>query len=58
LVADLLRRKCGNRYLAWAFMVAGHFAIRILPAAKRFYERRRRQRHALLVLLLNRGAPG
>ena len=41
-------RKCGNRYLAWAFMEAAHFAIRNLPAAKRFYERKRRQRHALL----------
>jgi transposase len=43
-------RKCGNRYLAWAFMEAAHFAIRILPAAKRFYERKRRQRHALIAV--------
>jgi len=43
-------RKCGNRYLAWAFMEAAHFAIRNLPAAKRFYERKRRQRHALLAV--------
>jgi transposase len=31
-------------------MEAAHFAIRILPAAKRFYERKRRQRHALLAV--------
>jgi transposase len=43
-------RKCGNRYLAWAFMEAAHFAIRVLPAAKRFYERKRRQRHAMLAV--------
>ena len=43
-------RKCGNRYLAWAFMEAAHFAIRVLPAAKRFYERKRRQRHPLLAV--------
>ena len=43
-------RKCGNRYLAWAFMEAAHFAIRNLPAAKRFYERKRRQRHAMLAV--------
>jgi transposase len=43
-------RKCGNRYLAWAFMEAAHFAIRILPVARRFYERKRRQRHALLAV--------
>jgi len=43
-------RKCGNRYLAWAFMEAAHFAIRVLPAAKRFYERKRRQRHALIAV--------
>jgi len=43
-------RKNGNSYLAWAFMEAAHFAIRNLPAAKRFYERKRRQRNALLAV--------
>jgi transposase len=32
--------KCGNRYLAWAWMEAANFAIRSYPAAKRFYERK------------------
>jgi len=43
-------RKCGNRYLAWAFIEAAYFATRNLPAAKRFYERKRRQRHAMLAM--------
>lgn len=41
-------RKNGNPYLAWAFMEAAQFALRYLPAAKRFYERKRRQRHMVL----------
>lgn len=40
-------RKNGNPYLAWAFMEAAHFAIRSMPAARRFYERKKRQRHQL-----------
>ena len=36
-------RKNGNPYLAWAFMEAAQFALRYLPEAKRFYERKRRQ---------------
>ena len=43
-------RRNGNPYLAWAFMEAAHFAIRNLPAAQRFYERKRRQRNALLAV--------
>ena len=30
--------KCGNRYLAWAWVEAANFAIRAYPAARRFYE--------------------
>lgn len=33
--------KSGNRYLAWAFVEAAHFACRYCPQAKRFYERKR-----------------
>jgi len=43
-------RKNGNPYLAWAFMEAAHFAIRSLPAAKRFYDRKVRQRHQLIAV--------
>jgi len=43
-------RKNGNPYLAWAFMEAAHFALRSLPAAKRFYDRKVRQRHKLIAI--------
>jgi transposase len=43
-------RKNGNPYLAWAFMEAAHFAIRSLPAAQRFYDRKVRQRHKLVAV--------
>ena len=37
--------KNGNHYLAWAFVEAAHFALRNCPPAKRFYERKKRQRN-------------
>lgn len=33
-------RKCGNKYLAWAFVEAAHFAVRYNPRIKGFYERK------------------
>ncbi|HEY6879333.1 MAG TPA: IS110 family transposase [Polyangiales bacterium] len=33
-------RKSGNKYLAWAFVEAAHFAVRYSPRIKRFYERK------------------
>jgi transposase len=32
--------KCGNRYLAWAFVEAANFAIRYDAAVKRYYQRK------------------
>jgi transposase len=32
--------KCGNPYLAWAFVEAANFAIRYSPRVKRFFERK------------------
>jgi transposase len=32
--------KNGNKYLAWAFIEAAHFALRFCPQAKRFYQRK------------------
>ena len=32
--------KNGNKYLAWAFIEAAHFARRYCPQAKRFFERK------------------
>lgn len=40
--------KNGNQYLAWAFVEAAHFALRYCPQAKRFYERKKEQRNAIV----------
>ena len=32
--------KNGNKYLAWAFVEAAHFAVRYNPCIKRFYQRK------------------
>jgi len=36
-------RKCGNRYLAWAFVEAAHFACRHDERCRRFYDRKKQQ---------------
>src|ERR1700674_781398 len=36
--------KNGNQYLAWAFVEAARYSLRNCPQAKRFYERKKRQR--------------
>lgn len=36
-------RKCGNRYLGWAFMEATNYAVRFDPLIRRRYERKRAQ---------------
>ena len=36
-------RKCGNRYLAWAFVEAAHFACRHDARCRRFYERKKQK---------------
>ncbi len=40
--------KNGNRYLAWAFMEAAHYAAIWDPQIKRYYERRKASRHVLV----------
>ena len=32
--------KCGNKYLAWAFIEAAHFAVRFDPKIKRWYQKK------------------
>lgn len=45
--------KCGNRYLAWAFVEAANFAARFYPAAHRFLERKKaKSNHTLAVKAL------
>lgn len=43
-------RKCGNKYLSWAFAEAAHFAVRYEPQAKRFYERKRAKTNGIIAI--------
>ena len=40
--------KCGNRYLAWAFVEAANFAQRYDAQAQRFYQRKKAQRNLMV----------
>ncbi|MDP2828593.1 MAG: IS110 family transposase [Sulfuricellaceae bacterium] len=42
--------KNGNRYLAWAYVEAANFAIRYCEAAKRFYQRKKAKRNAVIAI--------
>jgi len=41
-------KKNGNKYLAWAFMEAAHYAAIWNPEIKRFYQKRKAKRHILV----------
>ena len=41
-------RKNGNRYLAWAFIEAAHFAIRYAPQVKVYYQRKSARSHMMV----------
>jgi transposase len=43
-------KKNGNPYLSWAFHEAAHFAVRYMPQAKRYYERKSRQRNRIVAI--------
>ena len=42
--------KNGNRYLAWAYVETANFAIRYCAAAKRFYQRKKAKRNAVVAI--------
>ncbi len=42
--------KNGNRYLAWAYVEAANFAIRYCDAAKKFYQRKKAKRNAVVAI--------
>jgi transposase len=42
--------RCGNRYLAWAFAEAAHFAVRYDPQIKRWYQRKEASRGRVVAL--------
>lgn len=41
-------RKNGNKYLAWAYVEAAHFAIRYMPKAQRFYQKKKAKSNGAL----------
>jgi transposase len=41
-------RKCGNKYLAWAFVEAAHFACRYDDPCRRFYDRKKPQTNPVI----------
>jgi len=41
-------RKCGNKYLAWAFVEAAHFACRYEEQCRRFYDRKQQQTNPVI----------
>jgi transposase len=41
-------RKCGNRYLAWAFVEAAHFACRHDEPCRRYYDRKKQQTNPVI----------
>ncbi len=43
-------RKCGNKYLSWAYSEAAHFAVRYDDRARRFYDRKKAQRNGIVAI--------
>ena len=43
-------RKCGNKYLAWAWIEAANFALRHSPPIKRWYDRKCSKRHRIIAI--------
>ena len=41
-------KKCGNKYLAWAYMEAANFAIRFYEPANKFYQRKCSKRNTIV----------
>jgi len=41
-------RKCGNKYLAWAFVEAAHFACRHDEQCRRFYDRKKQRTNPVI----------
>jgi transposase len=43
-------RKNGNKYLAWAFVEAAHFAVRYNERVRRFYQRKKAKRNGIVAV--------
>jgi transposase len=42
--------KNGNKYLAWAFVEAAHFAVRYYPEAKRYHDRKASKTNGIVAI--------
>lgn len=42
--------KCGNRYLAWAWIEAANFSLRHSPTVRRWYDRKCCKRHKVIAI--------
>ena len=42
--------KNGNKYLAWVFVEAAHFAVRYNPLIKRYYQRKRARSNSMVAI--------
>lgn len=43
-------RKCGNKYLCWAWIEAANYALRFCPEARRWYDRKVAKRHKVIAI--------
>lgn len=43
-------RKCGNKYLSWAWIEAAHFALRYNPPIRRWFDRKAGKRHKVIAI--------
>ena len=43
-------RKCGNRYLCWAYIEAANYANRFNPMIRRWYERKQGKKHRVVAI--------
>lgn len=43
-------RKCGNRYLSWAFHEAAHHSLANYPAIKDFYQRKKKKTNGIIAI--------
>lgn len=43
-------RKCGNKYLSWAYSEAAHFAVRWEPQARRYLERKQAKTNRIVAI--------
>lgn len=43
-------RKCGNRYLCWAYMEAANYAVRYDPLIRRWHDRKRAHKHRVVAI--------